>query len=114
MNIASKVFCRIFQKCFHIAIPILPYRTPKILDSVALVPGEFMSRGVSKILIVTDSFIGQSHGMELLKEALTQQKVDFVIFDKTRPNPTVSDVEEARRLYIDNGCEGIVGFGGGS
>ena len=35
MNIISKMYCRIFQFCFHLALPILPYREPKIYKNVA-------------------------------------------------------------------------------
>ena len=34
MNLFNKAFCRIFQYCFKVAIPILPYYNPTILDSV--------------------------------------------------------------------------------
>ena len=27
MNILKKIYCRIFQTCFRIALPVLPYRT---------------------------------------------------------------------------------------
>ena len=31
MNILKKSYCRIFQTVFKLALPILPYREPKIL-----------------------------------------------------------------------------------
>ena len=30
------------------------------------------------------------------------------------PNPTVRNVEDARSLYLKEGCQAIIGFGGGS
>ena len=114
MNIFGRVFCRTFQKCFHLAIPLLPYRTPKILDSVCDVPAELKARKVNKVMIITDDFIGKSRGMGLLKEALEKENVPYIFYDKTKPNPTVSNVEEARRIYVENGCDCLVGFGGGS
>ena len=36
------------------------------------------------------------------------------IFDDTVANPTVANVEAARRLYLDTGCRAIIAFGGGS
>lgn len=114
MNIFSRAFCRIFQKCFHLAIPLLPYRTPKILESVKDVPSEFKKMGVKNVFIVTDEFIGKSHGMSLLRCALEQHGINYLIYDKTHPNPTVSDVETARQMYVSGKCDGIIGFGGGS
>ena len=37
-----------------------------------------------------------------------------MLYDKTIPNPTIDNVEEVRKLYIENGCQALVGFGGGS
>ena len=33
---------------------------------------------------------------------------------KTKPNPTVDNVEEAKRMYIKEKCECLIAFGGGS
>ena len=52
--------------------------------------------------------------MELLKEALEKENVGYVVYDETKPNPTISNAELARNVYLENGCCGIVGFGGGS
>ena len=34
MNIAAKVFCRVFQAAFHMALPILLYRKPQIYENI--------------------------------------------------------------------------------
>lgn len=34
MNIFKKTYCRIFQTAFKIALPLLPYREPEIMNSV--------------------------------------------------------------------------------
>ena len=33
MNFLKKVYCRIFQMGFRIAMPFLPYRDPKLVNS---------------------------------------------------------------------------------
>ena len=38
MNIAKKIYCRIFQGAFRIAMPFMPYREPVCLDSLAKIP----------------------------------------------------------------------------
>ena len=39
MKLIKKVFCRTFQSVMHMAIPLLPYREPKILgDIVDIIP----------------------------------------------------------------------------
>ncbi len=37
MNPVKKIYCRIFQAAFHLALPVLPYREPEILGSVGQV-----------------------------------------------------------------------------
>ena len=112
MNIFKKLYCRVFQGCFHIAIPILPYRDPKILNSIEELPQEFANRGISKVLLVTDPVIRSLTGK--LETLLPQNGIECLVYDKTNANPTVSNVDEALKLYNDENCEALIGFGGGS
>jgi alcohol dehydrogenase class IV len=45
---------------------------------------------------------------------MAQNDIDCTVYDRTWPNPTVENVEEAKQLYIENNCQGIIAFGGGS
>lgn len=112
MNVFKKIYCRIFQECFHIAIPILPYRDPKILNSIEELPVEFAKNGIKKVFLVTDSFLRSL--AEKLIELLPQAGIECIVYDKTKPNPTVSDIEEALAIYKAENCEALIGFGGGS
>ena len=112
MNILKKIYCRIFQGCFHLAIPILPYRDPKILDSIEKLPSEFASKGIKKVLLVTDPVIRSLTGE--LEKLLPAAGIECVVYDKTNANPTVSNVEDALALYIGEKCQGLIAFGGGS
>ena len=38
MNPLKKAYCRIFQNVFKFALPLLPYRNPKIIGSVKGIP----------------------------------------------------------------------------
>lgn len=114
MNILRKIYCRAFQGVFRLAIPILPYRTPIQLDSVSKVGDLLISKGIKRVLIVTDEFLSSGNITSKLLDALSSGDLEYFIFDKTVPNPTTDNVEAARRLYLDNKCEGIIGFGGGS
>ena len=112
MNIFKKIYCRIFQGCFHLAIPILPYRDPKILNSINELPEEFAARGIKKVLLVTDPVIRSLTGK--LEELLPRAGIECLVYDKTNANPTVANVDEALALYIGEGCQALIGFGGGS
>lgn len=114
MNPIKKAYCRIFQKAFHIAIPLLPYRTPKILGHVVQIPDLLKEQKISHVLIVTDESI-KAHGLTIpLEEALQKNEIAYSIYDKTVANPTTQNVEEAKDLYLEQGAQAIIGIGGGS
>ncbi len=112
MNIFKKIYCRAFQACFHLAIPILPYRDPKILHSIEELPAEFKSQGINKVFLVTDSIIRKV--AENLEALLPSEGIECVVYDKTKPNPTVANIEEALAIYNAEKCQAIIAFGGGS
>lgn len=114
MNLLRKAYCRVFQGAFRLALPILPYRDPKILTSVADIPAQLSGKGRLCPLIVTDSQINALGLTKPLEEALTARGLDFAVFDGARPNPTTAMVERALEAYRANGCDCLIAFGGGS
>lgn len=114
MNLMKKIYCRVFQTCFRIAIPVLPYRNPKVLSSVKEIPEIIKDKGISSVLVVTDESLHRLGLLDVLKTELEAAKISYTVYDKTVANPTIANVEEARALYIENRCDAIIGFGGGS
>ena len=114
MNIFKKIFCRVYQLAFHAALPLLPYREPKILQSVQEIAGEMDKNNLSSALIITDAFLKESDGIRTLTKSLSDKKIEYGIYGKTRPNPTVCNVEEALKLYHEKKCDCLIAFGGGS
>jgi len=114
VNILKKVFCRIYQLAFHAALPVLPYREPKILENTDEISKEIVRLRFDSVLLVTDEFLRSSGLTERLEKTLDADKIKCIVYDKTRPNPTVDNVEEAYELYKKNKCQCIIAFGGGS
>lgn len=114
MNKAKKVYCRIFQTVFKLALPFLPYRKPKIVSSVRDLPDVILKKHCSRVLIITDLGIRNLGLTGRLESALKNQSIPYFIYDKTVANPTTANVDEALKLYHDNECDCIIGFGGGS
>ena len=114
MNVLKKVYCRVFQTAFRLAIPLLPYRTPKILHTVSEVPELLHTKNIQQVLIVTDPMIYAAGLTKTLEQALKNRNVSYTIYEKTVANPTTANVEEAKQLYIDRKCQALIGFGGGS
>ncbi len=114
MNTLRKIYCRAFQKAFHIAIPFLPYRKPQIAGSVKELPEIIMRHKCTHVLIITDGGIMKLGLTRRLEKALKEAGIPYTIYDKTVANPTTVNVREALELYHKEGCDAIIGFGGGS
>ena len=114
MNIASKLFCRAFQIAFRAALPILPYREPKIVSSCADLGAVCEKEKTKSVLIVTDAGIVKNGLTVSLESILKENKIGYIVYDKTQPNPTVDNVEEALTLYHKNTCDTLIAVGGGS
>ena len=114
MNIFKKVYCRIFQTGFYIALPFLPYREPKIYHSVEEIPNILKNQNIKSILLVTDKVLRDIGVSKPLETVLKQNNINCIIYDETLPNPTTKNVEDARKIYLENNCQAIVTIGGGS
>lgn len=114
MNFFQKAFCRCFQAVLRLALPVLPYRSPMVLEAVGDIPGCLKEKNIQNVLVVTDGFLHISGMLEPLKKALAENGIRYTVYDEVVPNPTVLNVELARERYLENGCQALIGFGGGS
>lgn len=114
MNQLKKAYCRAFQTAFRIAMPFLPYRRPKHLDGIKEIPKALKKEKVTSVLLITDESIRSFGLTKPLEELLPAEGFKITVYDKTVANPTNSNVEEALKLYLENDCGAIIGFGGGS
>ena len=71
-------------------------------------------KGLKKMLIVTDPFLGSSPIVEKVKASLDAEGVGYVVFDKCNVDPLDTVVYEAAELGKQEGIDGIIGLGGGS
>ena len=114
MNPVKQLWCRAFQAVLRLSIPLLPYRRPETLPNVEAVPGVLKRHGCASILLVTGPNVSRRGLTRPLLGALKEAGIGCAVYDKTPPNPTVSAVEEGAALYRAQGCQAILGFGGGS
>lgn len=114
MNPVKAAFCRTYQTVFHIALPFLPYREPKLCHSLSELSDALKRLKVSSVLLVTDGHLRTSGLTTPLEEAIASAGIACHVYDGTRPNPTVQNVEEAKALYTAGHCEALIAMGGGS
>ncbi len=117
MNIFTKCYARTFQFALKIGAYFLPWRVPQIFSGENCVE-EFVDKiqnlGHKNLLLVSDQTITKLGLYNEVIEKLKVKNINVFIYDKTVPNPTVKNVEDALVIYKNNACSGIIGFGGGS
>lgn len=114
MNIFAKIYCRVFQTAFRMALPVLPYREPEIIRSCAEIGKVAKKEKISSVLIVTDKGIVNNGLVDPVVAALQTSGISYYIYSDTQPNPTVQNVEGALQAYKANHCDALIAIGGGS
>lgn len=112
-----RLYCRVYQSVFKLVTVLLPWRKPELIEginSISKLPRLLKNKGIKSVLIVTDKGIVAVGLLKGLLQGLKAERVQFAVYDKTVPNPTVDNIEEALQLYKARQCEAIVAIGGGS
>lgn len=113
----KKIWYRIFQFFFTRVQYLMPWRQPEVLEgpgAIKKLPAFVRSKGIHKVLIVTDKVLNKIGLLNPLYDACKEAGLDYVVFDGAEPNPSLENIEDARKMYADNGCQGFIAFGGGS
>ncbi len=114
---ASQIYCRAYQGAFRVGTKFFNWRKPQIISgagSVKKVPTLIKEMGISRVLVVTDKGLMGIHLLDSLFEGLKNEGISYFVYDGTQPNPTIDNIEEAREIYLNNNCEAVIAFGGGS
>jgi 4-hydroxybutyrate dehydrogenase len=73
-------------------------------------PDELRARGVARPLLVTDAGLARTAVFERVRALIPHAAV----FSRVDPNPTEQNVLDGADYYLAQGCDGIIGLGGGS
>lgn len=112
-----KVYCRIYQRVFKFATNFLPWKAPELIsgeDSVLKIPEVLKKKDISSVLFVTDGGLVKLGLPDALVDALRKSGIKCTVFSDVQPNPTITNVENAKDVYIKNKCQAIIAMGGGS
>ncbi|UQE76638.1 iron-containing alcohol dehydrogenase [Gordonia sp. PP30] len=91
---------------------------PRILrigaNALAELPAVLTDTGCRRPLIVTDAFLTSTGAVARVVELLAEAGIDCTVFDDVVPDPTTESLGPAIARLRASGCDGVIGFGGGS
>ena len=107
----KKIWYRIYQKVFKVAMCFMDWSEPQLLEgagSVLKLPEFIKSKGINKVLVVTDKGLMSLNLLDPLFKKLEEVGVEYVVYDGVQPNPTIPNIEECKDMYNQNNCQGII------
>ena len=113
----KKCYYRINQKVLMFAMCFMNWKEPTLLEgdgAVLRLPSFVKDKGINKVLVVTDKGLMNLHLLDPFFEEMKKQGLEYVVYDGVQPNPTIPSIEECKDMYLNNNCQGIIAFGGGS
>ena len=78
MNFLKKAVYRCYQSVMRLAIPLLPYREPQLLESTRDVAPLLKSKGICKALLVAGKTVRGRGLTEELEAALREYKIEYI------------------------------------
>ncbi|MCU0690824.1 MAG: iron-containing alcohol dehydrogenase [Polyangiaceae bacterium] len=113
----KKAMYRTQHKALKVTAKILPFPIPALLTgpgSVKQLAENISARGLRHVLVVTDKVLTDIGLPDSLLKSLEEKGIAYTVFDDVQPNPIIENVEAGVEVYRNNGCDSIIGFGGGS
>jgi choline dehydrogenase len=92
-------------------VPTVVKHAPGALAHLA---DEVKALGVKRPMLVTDKGLVSAGLVDEPIKALKAGGVDHVLFDEVVANPPIALVDHGAEVYRSEGCDGLIGFGGGS
>lgn len=81
---------------------------------VETVGQEALALGGKKVMIITDGFLAKSVIMERVTDSLKASGIEYIVYDKVRPNPRTTDCDDTAAIAKEEKVDVIIGLGGGS
>ncbi|MTI13986.1 L-threonine dehydrogenase [Sansalvadorimonas verongulae] len=99
------------MSAYRFYMPALNHMGSTCLDESI---SDIRALGLSKALVVTDKMLVDIGLVGQVTEKLGGAGITCEIFDGTKPNPTVKNVEDGVQKYQSSGCDCVISLGGGS
>lgn len=112
-----KIYCRSFQATMKVANNMMGYRMPEYIEgpgSITRLARLVKEKGTGNVLVVTDANLLKMGMLDSMLKSFEETGIKYTIFSDVEKNPTSDNVEEGFRVYKQNQCTSLVGFGGGA
>jgi len=104
-------------KALKIAASIIPMPKPTLFtgkgSSLELCKA-ISQLGIKKVMLVSDKVLVNLGLLDDIQTCLTENGVEFVVYDGILPDPTYDQIESGLEVLQNNHCEAILAVGGGS
>jgi len=117
VSIIKKGLYRILHKIEGLAIKRITRVKPELITGPGTIKELYkllISEGIKKPLVVTDKGLTDIQIHAPMFKTFKENDINYVVFDDVMPNPTIGMVETVRDVFLENKCDCMIGFGGGS
>jgi len=84
------------------------------LGAIANLADEARKLGMTRPMLVTDKGLVQAGIVAEATSVLDANGLGYALFDEVMANPPIALVDRAAQIYAEEGCDGLIGLGGGS
>jgi len=112
-----KLIFTIYQQALRIYVSLFRIKTTEIIHKAGAAKemGSFLhQKGYTRVLVITDNVLMNLGLLSPMLNSLKKQGLFFALYSDVVPNPTIANIDAAKALYTQHGCQAIVAFGGGS
>lgn len=82
--------------------------------AIGEIPVEVKKRGYQKVVVVTDKDLVKFEVATRVTNLLSEQGIDFILYDDIVPNPTIQNVQEGVAFVKNAEADCLIAIGGGS
>ncbi len=75
---------------------------------------EFKTYGTKAFIVTGKNSAVVSGAQKDVIEKLNKEKIEFIIYNEIRENPTTTTIQKGADLFLENNCNFLIGIGGGS
>jgi len=85
------------------------------IQKIDFIADVLKSKGVDKVVIVTDDVVYNVTGIkDICESILSSKNIHYIVYEGVKPNPNMQMIDEVKKLGAEFGAQAVFGIGGGS